>query len=398
MVYDTVDYQQVFGYSPDSYMGENMLAIYILISYVLFLWWLFNFYYSTKCKVIQFQRFHVISEEIRLPNVTSASEQEKHKLYQDEVARYRDLKQPFGLNLGIRLENPLKLYAPPNRRFMISRLFCSSKIHGIDISHADIKHLIIDATDADEYLFVGCNISNVLINGSQYPSITFILCNIDNLVLTSTCCNELKIYSSHINNIDCPNPENNPPILKTLHIDELTDICSNATFAKSKQQDIRHLAENSKKVSGVITHKILHIAELKADRKYTLLPNKIISYCYEALSNFGLSPQRSFYWIISISLFTAGLLFFSDGTIMVAGCDTHTWKDSLCDDSSSSSLLRSITISAQHSINPLNIFSKSHFIGVKSIGVNVWLTFQSIFSLLNLALMILAIRLRFKIH
>lgn len=349
----------------------------------------------------------VSKEEYSLPQVTS---NDNPRVQDEFISQVNDFltqpsRQPFTVYLENRFES--------NSTVSIRRDEVSEE--------TNIDHLSIDKDNAVEpnVIFENLSISVLQIRGTGINKVPITIenCKIKELILrpnSSVCINNskigtlvlrnesviryLKVENGCILNVDCPtpgkeNPINGPVIFKNVFLPKNTQ-----NYLLKDAQPYRNLRHYLREIENNQMSNFVHSAEMAVERENEPWANKLVSYFYQGISDFGSSWFRPFLWLISLTLFSAILLFCFDGAEVRTEIKYEGWQSELVGDDGVSKFKRSLYLSAQSTYNLFSLF-RSQAIILPSNGVVAFLTWlQTVFSIIIITLMIFAIRRRFKIQ
>jgi len=254
------------------------------------------------------------------------------------------------------------------------------------------------------------------INNNIHPPVEFINCEIGEIKLnreSRIILNETKIGLMTLNNVhsiymtngcilnfSCPVPSQANPFTGSI-------IFSNTFFPKNSKnyllenaQPYRNMRHHLRSIENGQMANIFHSAELSVEREDDTNANKFISTLYQLFSNYGSSAIRPFAWWICIMLLVTTIIFLNNGAVPTQKENTQMgWKSELVKDSDSisSRLKKASYLSMQNMLNPLGILGVKTFMTPKYSWLAFLLAIQGLFSAVLIALMIFAIRRRFKI-
>ena len=142
----------------------------------------------------------------------------------------------------------------------------------------------------------------------------------------------------------------------------------------------------------------VHSAEMAVERENEPWANKLVSYFYQGISDYGSSWFRPLLWLISLTLISTVFIYCFDGAQVRTDIVYAGWQSELVGYSDSAKLRRSLYLSAQSTYNLFSLF-RSQAIILPSNGLVAFLTWlQTVLSIIIITLMIFAIRRRFKIQ
>ena len=208
----------------------------------------------------------------------------------------------------------------------------------------------------------------------------------------------LKVENGCILNFDCPtpgktNPINGPVIFKNVFLPKNT-----RDYLLKDAQPYRNLRHFLREIENNQMSNFIHSAEMAVERENEPFVNKLVSYFYQGISDYGSSWFRPLVWLIALTLLSTAFIFCFDGAQVRPDISYEGWQSELVGNNDCAKLKRSLYLSAQSTYNLFSLF-RSQAIILPSNGLVAFLTWlQTIFSIIIIALMIFAIRRRFKIQ
>jgi len=164
-------------------------------------------------------------------------------------------------------------------------------------------------------------------------------------------------------------------------------------------QSYRNLRSHLSKQANFPAAAPIHAAELTLDRTSDTFFNRLLSWGYELVSDFGNSPVRALLWLCLVLFGMTGILFCSNGGVIIGPLEGHaeSWRVILVGDGRVAQLARAIVLALQSSFNPLSIFGVRGVVEARYPWLAALLAFQGIVSITVAALFLLAVRRRFRL-
>ena len=137
-----------------------------------------------------------------------------------------------------------------------------------------------------------------------------------------------------------------------------------------------------------------HQLEQSVERENLGGVDRFLSFGYKILSNYGSSSGKPLVWLLSLLLVTFFLALLDGGS---ASGELTGWQTSLQGEEWQAQVERAASLALQATLNPLGIFGTKGAVVAKSGWLACWLFVHGVFSALFIALLILAVRRRFKV-
>lgn len=225
-------------------------------------------------------------------------------------------------------------------------------------------------------------------------------CSIGQVVFTDV--SHLQVENGFILDFDCPIPGKPSPFTGSISFNNVFIPRDTKNYLLSGPQPYRNIRHHLKSIENGQLANFFHSAELAVERENDTPFNKLISHMYEKLSDFGASALRPIIWWFVIGFISTLLIYNVDGAVnafsdesgryvgwrsIFKSNDHIVWND----------FYRSTYLSFQTMLNPLGV------LGIKSLVIPAYgwlvtyLLFQGLLSAALIALMVFAIRRRFKI-
>lgn len=261
-------------------------------------------------------------------------------------------------------------------------LLSSLKISNLNITYGNYNSLTIENCDIKELTL--SNQSEVTFKNCRIGQITF-----ENVTF-------LNIEKGFILNFICPVPGDNNPFSGSISFNNTFIPRDTKNYLLTGPQPYRNIRHHLKSIENGQLANFFHSAELAVERENDTYFNKVISHAYESFSDFGASALRPIIWWFIIGFVSALLIYYFDGAVNAFDIDGEHytgWRSILiCNNE-----YRSVYLSFQSMLNPLGV------LGIKSLVIPAfgwlvtYLLIQGLLSAILIALMIFAIRRRFKI-
>lgn len=238
----------------------------------------------------------------------------------------------------------------------------------------------------------GCSVRALQLRNGPV-NLTIRNCQIGKFELSGSTIAYLDIDKSRILRVTCPSPSSTNPFLGSVSI-RRTKLSSNWENAQHYRNARHHLAalHNHDAASK------FHAAELQTELGRQSSIDKVISFTYLLLSNYGESTLRPLLWVIAFLLLNTGILFFCDGVVLAnASNEIFDWRTSLYGSGLEPEILRALALSFSQIFNPLGIFGTKAVVAAKSPLLEVVSMTIGFFGTLSLGLFVLALRRRFRL-
>lgn len=295
------------------------------------------------------------------------------------------------------------------------------ELHCKNKSTCTINSFIVSAGTGNFHLTLSnLRINRLVIraNPGQHAHINFSNCDIKHVAFYHDChatlkdtnigtmeldnINNLQTNGGSIFNFECPVPGNQNPLSGSI-------IFKNTYFPRNTKnklltgaQPYRNMRHHLMSIENGQMANLFHTLELAVEREDDSNFNKIVSYTYEYLSDFGSSALRPILWWVLIGLIGSMVLLYT--TPPVPAFDSSStyytgWRSSLiASNDPLNEAHRSIYMSYQSMLNPLGILGLKTLLVPAKGWQTFYLLFQGLLSAILIALTIFAIRRRFKIN
>lgn len=166
-------------------------------------------------------------------------------------------------------------------------------------------------------------------------------------------------------------------------------------------QPYRNMRHHLRAIENGQMANLFHSAELAVERERDTGVNKFLSYAYQALSDFGSSAFRPIAWWFGIGILSTIIVFSTNGATPTFGADKYPgWKAMLVADNCDfwTGVTKAAYLSFSTMLNPLDLMGHRTLLVPSNGWIFIILVFQALLSAILIALMILAIRRRFKMQ
>ncbi len=262
-----------------------------------------------------------------------------------------------------------------------------------------------------------CFIRVIDISGSPYVRLTLKNCFVDRIRFDRCVFLDLEIIGGCLFGIEGESQasEKHRPFLGRVTIKNL-HLPRNIEEAKPGGGDddraklvyeFRNMRMYLSKKGDVLPAGIFHAAELALERVDENAVSKTFSWLYEKLSDYGNSVSKPLWWLFAswlvlfVSCVVPDMIGYAS-SVVVDGCYHASdpslaligWREDLC----RSFVWRSLAYPFYATLNPMNILVIHPLMTSASMLWAIFHLFISLFGTVNLALLVLALRRRFKLE
>ena len=241
-----------------------------------------------------------------------------------------------------------------------------------------------------------CNIRFLQIYGKS--EIRLSRSNVGTLSMGSDAASHYEMEGGSLLNVECPPPGPNNPFTGTVSFTK--DVFfprKRNTYILSGPQPYRSMRHHLRSLENAQMANLIHSAELAVEREDDSWTNRFFSYLYEGMSDFGSSALRPILWLLLFYALSVCAIFYSDGAEVPPLSDLVGWQRALIDPAWGE-YWRAFYLALQPVVNPIGIFGPKSLLVPRYPLLAVWLSVHGFFGLILLALVIFAIRRRFKIQ
>ncbi len=275
--------------------------------------------------------------------------------------------------------------------------------HKIVLEDLNIQFLGIHGNTGLPILLENCRISRLVIGVDHRPQETrLILRNswVGNLLLFPKSNQHFEMTGGGIFNIDCPPPDGENPFTGSVIFGRDVFLPrSTKRYPIEGPQPYRNLQAHLLKLENGPAVSFIRAAEQAIERETDTRFNKFLSYLYQWFSNYGSSTLRPVIWLAFLLAFNIWLIYQTDGATRAFPDEFYVgWRENLLDTGNSGSISRAALLALQSILNPFGIFGARAMVVAETGLLNIWLGISGLFSAVLIALLILALRRRFKMR
>jgi hypothetical protein len=262
------------------------------------------------------------------------------------------------------------------------------------LSDVSIKDLFLTQHGLSVEL-INCNVRDLYAN-SMAAEVRLIHSNVGTLHINSGALKRYEMRAGSLLNVDCPPPGANNPFTGTVSFapDVFFPRKRNA-YILPGPQPYRNMRYHLRSLENAQMANLIHSAELAVERADDTLTNKVVSHVYEVMSDFGSSVLRPFLWMVLLYVASVCAILFSDGAALAS--KPIGWQRILVDPTCGE-YARAFYLALQPVVNPIGILGPRSLLVPQYAPLAAWLSVQGFLGLILLALLIFAIRRRFKIQ
>lgn len=287
----------------------------------------------------------------------------------------------------------------------IGSLTIERHVRNLNIHNCYIRDITISLSDTANNLnlnFNNCHIRKISVRktSNQHGSVglNFSDTKIGVLDITGNSIKLLEVDKGCILDIICPPPGKDNPFIGNVSIKDVFFPTDTKNYLLTGAQPYRNLRHHLLSMENSQMANLFHGHELKVERESDTLTNNFISGAYYLFSNYGSSVLRPILLLIFVAAITVIWSYNIDGAVLTLPVKYYTgWREALVTLNSEGNWHRSFLLSAQSIINPVSVFGVKQLVVAKTGSLATWVFFQSLFSIIFIALSIFAIRRRFKI-
>jgi hypothetical protein len=325
---------------------------------------------------------------------------EEEQFFKRIEASLRGEGGPFAvvINVGVEAGRELKIVGPdaPSDSY-IQSLGVEVGSLTLTLSNMSIKDLYVNASAVNLRLN-NCNIRSLRVQLSRNADIRLAKSNVGTLEIQGNSIGYYEMQGGSLLNVACPPPESDNPFSGTV------SFTPDVFFPRERDryvlpgpQPYRNLRFHLRALENAQMANLIHSAELAVERQDDTWTNRRISQLYEWMSDFGSSALRPFLWLLLLYVSSVYAIFCSDGAEVSDRSALVGWQHDLIDPAWGE-YTRAFYLALQSFVNPVGIFGPKYLLVPKSTLLAAWLSVHGFLSLILLALLIFAIRRRFKIQ
>ena len=220
-------------------------------------------------------------------------------------------------------------------------------------------------------------------------------CKIGTLEITKA--HQIHMEGGCVLNIQVAAPGNNNPLTGSVNFANTFFPRNKFEYLLASAQPYRNMRHHLRAIENGHMANLFHSAELAVERADDPIFNKLLSYLYEKLSDFGSSALRPLmYWFglliattIVIYVFDGAIPAFDDKTVYIG------WRHGLIE---GCEFTKASYLSFRSMINPLGLFGTRELIIPANGKLMMLLSLVGLTSVMLITLFILAVRRRFKMQ
>lgn len=257
----------------------------------------------------------------------------------------------------------------------------------------------IDILASTKLYIENCSIAVLNILGVN-AEVSMVRTHVGNLELQPNALKHYEMRHGSLLNITCPPPGGGNPFTGTVSFKEVFFPRERGIFILKGSQPYRNMRHHLRSLENAQMANLIHSAELAVEREDDSWTNQVLSYVYEWASDFGSSALRPFLWQLLFISLSMLLLVRSDGAVPASSEQVSSlvgWQTALVEPISGE-YARALYLALQPLVNPIGIFGVKSLLVPKYPWLAVWLSLHGFLSVVLLALLIFAIRRRFKIQ
>jgi hypothetical protein len=231
--------------------------------------------------------------------------------------------------------------------------------------------------------------------------VTLLDTHIGNLEIAPAALKHYEMKGGSMLNVSCPPPSGGNPFTGTVSFKNVFFPRKRKVFILQGPQPYRNMRHHLRNLENAQMANLIHSAELAVEREDDSWINRILSYLYEWLSDFGSSALRPLLWQGFLFFLSMSLILNSDGAVPALPEPSSAlvgWQTILQDPSLSGNYARAVYLALQPVVNPIGIFGPKSLLVPRYPWLVVWLSLHGVMSVILLALLVFAIRRRFKIQ
>lgn len=269
----------------------------------------------------------------------------------------------------------------------------------MDLILQDLSIKTLRVTSAQVTLDISkCKIAKITTHPDVQAVINIKSTNIGTLEMYTGSIKHLEISHGSLLNFECPPPTAQNPFTGTVVFQKVFFPRTRHGFPLKGPQPYRNLRSHLRSLENAQMANLIHSAELAVEREDDTRINRLLSRLYQLLSDFGSSALRPLIWLLVLSVTSFLLVLVFNGANLTADTTNYVgWQILFLREDLAGEVSKALYIALQPIVNPLGVFAAKPLLVPRFAWLAVRLTFQGLFSVVLIALMIFAIRRRFKI-
>lgn len=278
----------------------------------------------------------------------------------------------------------------------------TQNMDSVEVSGALIRKLTIDLR-VNNAVFTDCKIASLDMSsrGEGQTNLTLTNCLVGRLELGDAAVNNFTVIGGSIRAIGCPPPEQGNPFTGSVTFDK------KVAFARSRAQSVlfegpqqyRSLRAHLEKLENAPAASQMRALELAAERESDEGLTLFVNWVYGTFANYGLDPGRPLKFAGALYIFAVIIIFLGDGGAAGILPELYKgWQTALIEPGVWSEVRRSLLLPLQSLVNPFGLFGTRKLIVPATGWGQIFLAIQGLACDVLLAMSIIAIRKRFKLH
>lgn len=223
--------------------------------------------------------------------------------------------------------------------------------------------------------------------------------NIGNLAVNSDAIRDFSMQSGCLLNMDCPRPGENNPFSGNVNFKNVFFQTKRMEYFLRGAQGYRNMRHHMVSLENSQMGNLFHTLQLQVEKYDDDKSTNFVSNLYWLFSDYGRSISRPVGWIFGAIFLTFIISFFTNGSALSHSESFYTgWRQLLVGDGTKENLARSFILAIQSSVNVLGFFGIKGLLVPKGLFFAIWTLLQSFLTVIWIALVVFAIRRRFKIQ
>lgn len=221
-------------------------------------------------------------------------------------------------------------------------------------------------------------------------------CKIGTLEITNA--HQIHMEGGCVLNIQVVAPGNSNPLTGSVNFSNTFFPRNKFEYLLASAQPYRNMRHHLRAIENGHMANLFHSAELAVERADDPFFNKLLSYLYEKLSDFGSSALLPLTYWFGLLIVTAMVVYIFDGAVPAFEDDKGVytgWRQGLIE---GSEFTKALYLSFRSMINPLGLFGTKELLIPANGKLVMLLSLVGLISVTLLTLFILAVRRRFKMQ
>lgn len=245
----------------------------------------------------------------------------------------------------------------------------------------------------DPVVFENCEFVKLTLNNDARVYLNN--CKIGTLEITNA--HQIHMEGGCVLNIQVAAPGNSNPLTGSVNFANTFFPRNKFEYLLASAQPYRNMRHHLRAIENGHMANLFHSAELAVERADDPLFNKLLSYLYEKLSDFGSSALRPLMFWFGLLIATTIVIYIFDGAIPTFDDKTVYigWRHGLIE---GCEFTKASYLSFRSMINPLGLFGIRELIIPANGKLMMFLSLVGLVSVMLITLFILAVRRRFKMQ